>query len=145
MGTEYAQFREWNFDDSLEWFMTDYPIHSDFRLYVKSLNELYLANEELWELDFSPSGFEWIYPDLANENLVAYKRKNKRGEELIFVISFNGSDISIDIPHNDGERLEVVFETTFGTAKVDKTALKLNRLSGAVLRLTDGSVKIKRK
>ena len=145
MGTEYAQFREWNFDDSLEWFMTDYPIHSDFRLYVKSLNELYLANEELWELDFSPSGFEWIYPDLANENLVAYKRKNKRGEELIFVISFNGSDISIDIPHNDGERLEVVFETTFGAAKVDKTALKLNRLSGAVLRLTDGSVKIKRK
>ena len=144
MGTEYAQFREWNFDDSLEWFMTDYPIHSEFRLYVKALNELYLASDELWEIDFSPEGFEWIYPDLANENLVAFKRKNKRGEELIFVISFNGNDVSLDIPHRDGEKLEVVFESTYGAATVDKTALKLNRLSGAVLRLTDGSVKIKR-
>ena len=145
MGTEYAQFREWNFDDSLEWFMTDYPIHSEFRLYVKALNELYLSNNELWELDFSPEGFEWIYPDLANENLVAYKRKNKRGEELIFVISFNGTDLSLDIPHGEQQRLEVVFESTFGAASVNKTSLKLNRLSGAVLRLTDGSVKIRRK
>ena len=111
----------------------------------KSLNELYLSKDELWELDFSPDGFEWIYPDLANENLVAYKRKNKRGEELIFVISFNGTDISIDIPHGEGETLEVVFESTFGAATVDKTTLKLNRLSGAVLRLTDGSIKVKRK
>ncbi|MBR5242365.1 MAG: 1,4-alpha-glucan branching protein GlgB [Clostridia bacterium] len=144
MGTEYAQFREWDFDDSLEWFMTDYPIHSDFRLYVKSLNELYLSRDEFWDLDFSPDGFEWIYPDLANENLVAYKRKNKRGEELIFVISFNGSDISLEIPGFENDKLEVVFESTLGAAQVDKTTLKLKRLSGTVLRLTDGSVKIKR-
>ena len=145
MGTEYAQFREWNFDDSLEWFMTDYPIHSDFRLYVKALNELYLSRNEFWDLDFSPDGFEWIYPDLANENLVAYKRKNKRGEELIFVISFNGTDVSLEIPGSENDKLEVVFESTLDAAEVDKTTLKLKRLSGAILRLTDGSVKIKRK
>ena len=145
MGTEYAQFREWNFDDSLEWFMTDYPIHSDFRLYVKSLNELYLSRKEFWELDFSPNGFEWIYPDLANENLVAYKRRSKSGEELIFVISFNGMDSSLEIPGSNGCKLEVLFESTFGAAEVDKTRLKLKRLSGAVLRITDGSIKIKRK
>lgn len=145
MGTEYAQFREWNFDDSLEWFMTDYPIHSDFRLYVKALNELYLSRNEFWDLDFSPDGFEWIYPDLANENLVAYKRKNKRGEELIFVISFNGTDVSLEIPGSENDKLEVVFESTLDAAEVDKTTLKLKRLSGAILRMTDGSVKIKRK
>ena len=145
MGTEYAQFREWNFDDSLEWFMTDYPAHSDFRLYVKSLNELYLSCAEFWDLDFSPKGFEWIYPDHANENLVAYKRKSKTGEELIFVISFNGTDITLDIPHEENQRLEVVFESSFNAALVENSSLTLKRLSGVVLRLTDGSIKIKKK
>jgi 1,4-alpha-glucan branching enzyme len=27
MGTEYAPFREWDYDSSLEWFMLDYPVH----------------------------------------------------------------------------------------------------------------------
>ena len=77
MGTEFAQFREWDFENSLEWFMLDYPMHRDLRDYTAALNRFYLKTKELWELDFSEDGFSWISPDDADKNMVAYKRFSK--------------------------------------------------------------------
>jgi 1,4-alpha-glucan branching enzyme len=98
MGTEYAQFREWDYENSLEWFMLDYPKHRQMREYVASLNRFYLERSELWELDFSPDGFEWILADESDKNLVAFRRKNIKGEAVIVILSFSGSDQHISIP-----------------------------------------------
>ena len=35
MGTEFAQFREWDYKNSLEWFMTEYPRHAQMQHFVK--------------------------------------------------------------------------------------------------------------
>ena len=110
MGTEYAQFREWDYENSLEWFMLDYPKHRSFRDFVAALNRFYLCHSELWDLDFSESGFEWIYADEAEKNLVAFRRKNKRGQSITVILSFSGSDQKITIPLKHGDP-EMLFDT----------------------------------
>ena len=38
-----------------------------------ALNRFYLENRELWDLDFSWDGFEWIYPDMSDLNIIAFQ------------------------------------------------------------------------
>ncbi len=111
MGTEYAQFREWDFDNSLEWFMLDYPNHKYFREYVASLNAFYLAHSELWDIDFHEDGFRWILADEADKNLVAFRRIDRKGRSLTVVLNFSGCDQEIIIPTDKGIRLQSVFDT----------------------------------
>ena len=91
MGCEYAQFREWDCENSLEWFMLDYPIHRQMREYTASLNRFYLTHRELWELDFDLSGFEWILSDSNEINTVAYKRFDTDKNSITVVVNFSGS------------------------------------------------------
>ena len=124
MGTEYAQFREWDFESSLEWFMLDYPLHRAMREYTASLNRFYLKSPELWELDFSPDGFRWILADAASQNTVAYRRLTRSGSSIIFIINFSGCAQDIQIETQKAKKLRCVFETS-GRAvpdvKIEKT------------------------
>ena len=111
MGTEYGQFREWDFANSLEWFMLDYPNHTYFRDFTAALNHFYLANRELWELDFDPSGFEWILADEADKNSVVFKRLDKKGRALYVALNFSGGTQYMTIPVARGVKLESAFDT----------------------------------
>ena len=111
MGTEYAQFREWDYDNSLEWFMLDYPNHSKFREYVAALNSFYLSHNELWDIDFDEEGFRWLLADEADKNVVAYQRVNKKGQYLTVLMNFSGGEQRVTIPTEKGVRLESVFDT----------------------------------
>ena len=88
MGCEYGQFREWDYQNELEWFMLNYDMHSKLQKYTAALNRFYLENRELWELDFSWNGFEWIYPDMNELNIIAFRRMDKKGNELVAVFNF---------------------------------------------------------
>lgn len=88
MGTEYAQFREWDFENELEWFMTEYPRHIEMQRFVREINKFYLENSELWEIDDSWDGFEWIDADLSDLNIITYRRKNKKGREIVVALNF---------------------------------------------------------
>ncbi len=89
MGSEFAQYREWDFANQLEWFMTEYPRHTEMQRFVKKLNNLYLKSPELWEVDDSWDGFSWIYPDSADMNLVAYTRRSASGKEVVAVVNYS--------------------------------------------------------
>lgn len=110
MGTEFAQFREWDYENSLEWFMLDYPNHTAMLQYVSSLNNFYLKNSSLWTYDFTDSGFEWIIVDEPEKNLIAYKRKSD-DDELIIVINFSGVSQSTSFEISTSEPLCCVFST----------------------------------
>lgn len=88
MGCEYAPFREWDYENQLEWFMLDYPRHSQMKDYVRALNHFYLEHSPLWEIDDSWDGFEWIDPDRCEDNTLSYIRKSADGEELIILLNF---------------------------------------------------------
>lgn len=111
MGTEYAQFREWDFASSLEWFMLEYPNHKAFRDYTAALNAFYLSRSELYELDFDGRGFEWILPDEADKNLVAFRRKNLQGDALTVILNFSGTEQTVRIGAEKNSRLSSIFDT----------------------------------
>ena len=92
MGCEYAPFREWDYENELEWFMLDYEAHSKMKAYTAALNNFYLSESALWELDFSWRGFEWIYPDMNELNVIAYRRRDIKGNELIVLLNFSPVD-----------------------------------------------------
>ncbi len=91
MGTEFAQFREWDFDHGLEWFMLQHQNHSQMRDYVRALNAMYLDISAFWECDFSEKGFRWLLVDEADKNLIAFERIALDGSRVRVVISFSGS------------------------------------------------------
>lgn len=115
MGTEFAQFSEWAYEKGLEWFMLDFEAHRNMRTYVASLNRFYLASPPLWEIDFAPQGFEWIYADESDKNMIAYRRTDSTGKSLIAIVSFSGApNADIRIPAGRGKRYSVAFESTLG-------------------------------
>lgn len=88
MGQEFAQFDEWNYKDSLQWNLLDYPLHQTFKDFVKKLNHFYLSRPEFWEIDFSWEGFKWITHEDDLNSVIAFSRKDKSGEEIIVVCNF---------------------------------------------------------
>ncbi|MBR6594402.1 MAG: 1,4-alpha-glucan branching protein GlgB [Clostridia bacterium] len=88
MGCEFAQFREWDFANSLEWFMLDYDMHARFQRYVSDLNAFYLEERALWEQDGDSAGFEWLDADRANDNTLLYRRFAKNGDCVTVVLNF---------------------------------------------------------
>ena len=92
MGNEFAQFREWDFSNPLEWFLLQYPKHSEFKNYVKELNNFYLQHRELWEIDDCWDGFCWVNPDENETNTLSYRRMDQKGKELYIVLNFSPVD-----------------------------------------------------
>ena len=121
MGTEFAQFREWDYDNSLEWFMLDYPNHRKMQDYVRALNNFYLSRSELWNIDFDPEGFSWILADESDKNTVVYRRINGKGESVIVAINFSGSDQTLRIPVCKSRHLIQLFATdvSLNSAPID--------------------------
>ena len=142
MGCEFAQFREWDFENSLEWFMLDYPNHRAMREYTAALNRLYLQRPELWELDFDNSGFEWIMADAVDINTVAYKRIDTQGNFLVIAINFSGSQQRIYFDYE----LEAIFSTDsdIGLEHIngDKSLVTLEAFSGVIMKKKEKSIKI---
>ena len=88
MGSEFGQFREWDYENQLEWFMTDYEMHAKTQQYVAALNRFYLDSPALWEIDGSWEGFRWINPDDRDSNVISFRRFDRRGGELVAVFNF---------------------------------------------------------
>lgn len=88
MGSEFGQWKEWNCNASLDWHLTNEEPHHKMQKFIKKLNEVYKLNNELWEVDYSGNGFEWIdYQDQQN-SILAFTRKNKAGDKLICIFNF---------------------------------------------------------
>jgi len=92
MGYEIGQFTEWDYNKEIEWFMIEYEYHGKLNTYIKNLNEFYLKRSELWEVDYSWSGFKWISNDDYEQNIISFKRINKNGDELIAVVNFSPTE-----------------------------------------------------
>ena len=88
MGSEIGMFREWDHDGEIEWFLLNYDMHAKYQLFVSRLNQLYLQNPELWELDESPESFVWLDPDNREQSVFSYRRIAKNGDELLIYLNF---------------------------------------------------------
>ncbi|MBQ8576775.1 MAG: 1,4-alpha-glucan branching protein GlgB [Clostridia bacterium] len=89
MGCEYAPFREWDYENQLEWFMLDYEKHKKMQDFAKALNHLYLERRELWEDDFSWAGYRWIGAEEYSTNTISYIRYDRAGNPLLVAVNFS--------------------------------------------------------
>lgn len=89
MGSEIGQWREWDYQSSLDWHLLEYEPHQQLQQYVRDLNALYRQQPALWAVDFSPEGFQWIEFQDADQSVIAFLRRGlEPTEELVFVCNF---------------------------------------------------------
>ncbi len=89
MGSEFAQFKEWDFQSELDWLLLDYDAHRRFHAFSKALNRFYLENPTFWENDFSWEGFSWIAHDDYTQSIIVFRRIDRSGKETIVLCNFN--------------------------------------------------------
>ncbi len=89
MGGEFGQWWEWDHDQQLQWHLLEHLPHQGIRNFVRDLNQLYLSEPAMYQLDFQPEGFEWIdFRDADNLVVSFYRRGKDSDEELVFVYNF---------------------------------------------------------
>ncbi len=89
MGGEFGQSSEWNFNQSLDWHLTQYDFHSGIQKLIKDLNKIYKTYPALYEKQFSPEGFQWIdYGDAENSVLTFIRKGNDEKNDLIIAANF---------------------------------------------------------
>ncbi|QBQ54745.1 1,4-alpha-glucan branching protein GlgB [Nitrosococcus wardiae] len=86
MGGEFAQGREWNHDQSLDWHLLQNPPHQGVQRWINDLNHLYRAEPALYEQDFVTAGFEWIDCHAWEESIISFIRKDKNGRDMVLVV-----------------------------------------------------------
>jgi len=86
MGGEFGQRNEWYHETSLDWHLLEYPLHAGLQRWVGDLNQTYRREPALHELDFDPSGFEWIDCNDSMQSTVSLMRKGRSSRDLIIMV-----------------------------------------------------------
>jgi 1,4-alpha-glucan branching enzyme len=110
MGCEFGQGREWNYDKSLDWHLLTEPLHAGLSQFVKDLNRVYTSEPAIHEVDFDPSGFQWIDCNDSENSVVSFLRRGRSGEAVVAIVNFtpvprNGYRIGVPVA---GSYLELV-------------------------------------
>ena len=89
MGSEFAQNDEWNENDGLQWYLTEYAEHQGVQKTVAELNSIYRSTPALWEKDTNPEGFTWLVGNDGAANIVAFARWDEYASALVSVTNFS--------------------------------------------------------
>lgn len=89
MGQEFAQFDEWNFEKSLDWHLLNFDFHKGIQYCIKDLNKIYKEEKALWELDFTPDGFQGINCDDSENSVLSFIRRSSDPKDfLVIAVNF---------------------------------------------------------
>jgi len=86
MGGEFGQWDEWYHEKSLDWHLLQYPEHQGIHKWLKDLNKIYKTEPALYELDFEPSGFEWIDFGDVEQSIISFLRKGKNPKDIFLIV-----------------------------------------------------------
>ena len=123
MGSEFAQFIEWKYYDSLDWHLLEYPLHQKMHDFVKNRNAFYVEQKSLWEIDCDWKGFEWIDCHDYSKSVISFIRKTKKMQDFVIVVCNFTPEVHygyrIGVPQS-GKYLEVLNSdaTEFGGSGV---------------------------
>ncbi|MCL5668411.1 MAG: 1,4-alpha-glucan branching protein GlgB [Gammaproteobacteria bacterium] len=87
MGAEFAQGREWDHTQALDWYVLDYAPHRGVQNLVADLNRLYREASALHCYEFDWRGFEWIECHDATQSVLSYLRKSEQ-QTLVVALNF---------------------------------------------------------
>ena len=86
-GGEFGQWEEWRYNQSLDWHLTQLPLHAGLSRLVQHLNQIYKEYPAFYELDDTSDGFEWIDFHDSDNSVVAFLRKSAGGQKLVFAMN----------------------------------------------------------
>jgi 1,4-alpha-glucan branching enzyme len=87
MGGEFAQEREWNHDESLDWHLLDDSYHKGVQVLIGDLNHAYRSIPALHERDCEAKGFEWLVADDRDNSVIAWARRGDDERSIAIVVS----------------------------------------------------------
>lgn len=102
MGSEIGQFDEWDSDSGIQWDLLKFDKHMALYTFFKQINKFYIEHKPLYELDNTPKGFEWIHRNDYTQSVIAFRRTDSDGNEIIAVCNFlpvKHENYMIGVPH----------------------------------------------
>ena len=85
-GGEIAQEAEWSEERSVDWHLLERAEHAGVQSLVRDLNRVYKEHPALWEVDFEPEGFQWLEPNDAHANALAFARHSADGSDVVVCV-----------------------------------------------------------
>lgn len=101
MGSEFGQFIEWRYNESLEWFLLEYDKHRQLQDCAKAINHFYKSERAFYEIDDSWDGFKWLCIEDKDMSIVAFARfsramgaENDLASREIIICAFNFTPVT---------------------------------------------------
>ncbi len=107
MGSEFAQYDEWNHEKSLDWHLLDFAPHQGISRLVRDLNHAYTDTPALHEVDFEHNGFQWIDWQHRDASVLAWIRRARSGDIVVCVCNFTPvvrHEYRLGVPHSGAYR-----------------------------------------
>ncbi len=98
MGGEFAQLREWNHEQSLDWHLAELPPHKGMQQLIKDLNDMYVHEKSMHENDYTQEGFEWLDISHPDECVLVWKRQGKKANDHLIVVGNFDQQTHYDFP-----------------------------------------------
>lgn len=101
MGSEFAQWNEWNERGELDWMLCEFPSHTGVMRLIEDLNHLYVQQTALHHDDFSAQGFAWIDCHDSDQSVLSMVRYGQ-GEAIVILLNFTPilrEGYRIGVPH----------------------------------------------
>ncbi len=89
MGAEFAQWRAWNHEISLDWHLMEDGFHRGVHNLIRDLNQLYTSTPALYEQDSEQEGFAWIDCHDSEQSVVSWLRLAKKKDEAPVAVVCN--------------------------------------------------------
>ncbi|GHU65895.1 1,4-alpha-glucan branching enzyme GlgB [Clostridia bacterium] len=87
MGSEFAQFIEWDYEKQLDWFLLGYGTHHGVQAWVRALNRMYASFSALYGKDDSWDGFRWLNVLDKQNSVFAFQRSDEENH-IVCVYNF---------------------------------------------------------
>ncbi len=88
MGAELGQREEWNSSSELSWGALVQQENNQLYQFFHDINRFYLEHSQLYQVDFQWDGFDWIHHDDYTQSVIAFRRIDNEGNDIIAVCNF---------------------------------------------------------
>lgn len=89
MGGEFGQWKEWDYESELEWYLLKEKNHKNLQKMVSKLNYLYKSEKAFYKWDEEKRGFEWMNDMDYERSILSFARY---GDDEIIVAICNFAD-----------------------------------------------------
>ncbi|ATC97106.1 1,4-alpha-glucan branching protein GlgB [Pseudoalteromonas tunicata] len=126
MGGEFAQYREWDHNHSLDWHLLEHAPHQGMQALITKLNNVYCSTPALYEKDNHPSGFTWIDGHNSEQSIFSFMRFGKLATDVVLILSNmtpnSYQTFRVGVPHQGLYRVILDTDATeFGGSGFAKT------------------------